>query len=248
LEEEHILGGPQQVLPQRDSLPSQQPAALAAHLPPLGQVKTQTHLLLALHILVSPPQGSGSLGQQVSAELEMHLFPQAFSFEQQSPLGMQVLVLVQRRWPEQHMVLGMQLLSAHLVSLLQHSPLGTQLLVLAQRCVPEQHMVLGMQLLSAHFVSLLQHWPLGMQVPLPQRRWPGQHVVLGMQLLSAHLVSLLQHWPGGRQRLPAQECGWDDEQPQVPLLQRRSPGHFLPQEPQLALSDFRLTQRLSHQT
>jgi hypothetical protein len=248
LDEEHILGGPQQTLPHRDSLPSQQPSALAAHLPPLGQVKTQTHLLLLLHSLVLPPQGSGSVGQQLSAALEMHLFPQAFSFVQQSPLGMQVLVLVQRRWPEQHMVLGMQLLSAHLVSLLQHSPLGMQVFVLAQRCVPGQHMVLGMQVLSAHLVSLLQHWPLGMHAPLPQRRWPAQHAVLGMQLLSAHLVSLVQHWPGGRQRLPAQECGCDDEQPQVPLLQRRSPAHFLPQEPQLALSDFRLTHRPSHQT
>jgi hypothetical protein len=64
--------------------------------------------------------------------------------------------LPQRRMPEQHMVLGMQVLLAHLVSLLQHSPLGMQV-PLEQRRMPEQQPVLGTQLLSEHLVSSVQH-------------------------------------------------------------------------------------------
>jgi hypothetical protein len=189
----HILGDAQQVVPHRVAPESQQPSAVAAHLLLPGQVTTQTHLLLVLHIFVSLPQGSVSVGQQLSAAFEMHLSPHFFSLLQQSPFGTQVLLLAQRRMPEQHMVLGMQLLSAHLVSLPQQSPLGMQVLLLAQRRMPEQHMVLGMHVLLAHLVSLLQHSPLGMQVPLEQRRMPEQQPVLGTQLLSEHLVSSVQH-------------------------------------------------------
>jgi hypothetical protein len=72
-------------------------------------------------------------------------------------------------------------------------------------------------------------------------------VVLATQLLSEHLVSLLQHWPAGKQTFPGQERGCAAGHPQVPLLQRWAPGHFLPQAPQLSLSVFVFTQLLLHQ-
>jgi len=165
-----VLGGPQQTLPHRFSPGGQQSSSLAAHMLLFGHVTTHTHLFLSLHILAGVPQGLGSVGQQLSMVSGMHLSPHFFSLVQQSPLGMQVLSLLQRRWPVQHMGFTTQV-SPHLVSLVQQSPLGMQVLLLLQRRWPMQHMVFTTQVLSAHLVSLLQQSPLGMQLlVLLQRR------------------------------------------------------------------------------
>jgi hypothetical protein len=193
----HILGGPQQTFPHNASPLLQHPAASAAHLPPLGQVKTHTHLLLALHVFVpSVPQAFMSVGQQLSAVLTMHLVPHLVSFEQQSPEAMQV-PFPQRRWPGQQVVLATQLLSAHLVSLAQQVPGETQV-PFPQRRMPGQQVVLATQELSLHLVSLVQHWPVGRQM-LPAQAWgwaagqpqapalhfwaPGQALLQAPQLL-----------------------------------------------------------------
>ena len=119
-----VFGETQQVVPHSEPV-SQQPLASLAHLLVLlGQVKMHTHLSLLVHILVSVPHGLGSVGQQLLVVSGMHLSPQAFSSEQQ-PDEMQA-PLLQRRWPAQQVVLGTQLLSAHLVSSLQQVPAGRQ--------------------------------------------------------------------------------------------------------------------------